>query len=113
MHELSIVTGIIDIALREAEKAHADMIEAIELDIGCLTTIEMTAFDFAWRQAIKGTLLEGCTRIVNRIEGRARCLDCDTVFGLQQVYDACTGCGSHWIAIEEGRQLSVRALTIS
>ena len=54
MHELSIVMSIIKLA---AEQADADMIEEIELDIGCLSGIDMDSFDFAWKQAIKQTVL--------------------------------------------------------
>lgn len=113
MHELSIVTGIIDIAVREAGKAGASVVEEVELDIGCLTTVEMSAFDMAWRQAIRGTILESSTTTINRIAGKARCLDCDAVFGLPQLYSPCPGCGSHWLSIQDGKQLKVRSLIVS
>lgn len=113
MHELSIVTGIIDIAVREAEKANASIVEELELDIGCLTTVEMMAFDLAWKQAVKGTILQTCIPTVNRIAGKARCLDCETVFRIEQLYDPCPGCGSHWLDIQDGKQLAVRSLIIS
>jgi len=113
MHELSIVTGIIDIAVREAEKAGATLVEEIELDIGCLTTVEMMAFDLAWKQAVKGTILESCVTTVNRIAGKARCLDCETLFELEQLYDPCPGCGGHLLDIQDGKQLRVRSLIVS
>ncbi len=73
----------------------------------------MTAFDLAWRQAIIGTMLKACVPTINRIAGKARCLDCDTIFALEQVYDPCPDCGSHWLDIQDGKQLSVRSLIVS
>ncbi len=40
MHELSIVMSILEIATHEAEKERAQMIDEIELDIGCLSSKE-------------------------------------------------------------------------
>lgn len=58
MHELSIVMSIIQIAEKESAKNNAAGVDEIELEIGDLSGIEMTAFDFAWAQAIRSTLLE-------------------------------------------------------
>ncbi|WP_343689313.1 hydrogenase maturation nickel metallochaperone HypA [Chitinophaga sp.] len=109
MHELSIVMGIIDVVTEYAKGAP---VKEVTLDIGCLTTIEMFAFDMAWKQAVKGTLLEKATLDINRIEGRAVCLECGKEFTIAEVYDACTGCGSHLIHIVNGKELKVRSLII-
>jgi hydrogenase nickel incorporation protein HypA/HybF len=113
MHELSIVMGIVDIALLEAEKADADIIEEIELDIGCLSTIEMNAFEFAWKQGVKQTILEGAVKKINRIKGKATCLGCEASFPLENLYDACPVCGEHLLHITAGKELRVKAVTVS
>jgi len=109
MHELSIVMGIIDVV---TEYAKGEPVKEVTLDIGCLTTIEMFAFDMAWKQAVKGTLLEKATLDIHRIEGKAVCLECGTGFAINEVYDACTGCNSHLIQIVQGKELKVRSLII-
>ena len=58
MHELSIVMSIVDIVNQQAEASNASIVEKIEMDIGCLTTVEMNAFEFAWQQAVRDTSLE-------------------------------------------------------
>jgi len=113
MHELSVVMGIIDIAAKEAAKAGAGAIEEIELEIGCLSGVEPAAFDFAWQQAVKHTLLENAKCTVSRPQGKALCLQCNTEFSIQQVYDACPACGQHWISVIQGKELRVRSLVIS
>jgi hydrogenase nickel incorporation protein HypA/HybF len=113
MHELSIVMGIVDIAENEVKKADAYVIEEIEIDIGCLSTIEMNAFEFAWQQAVKQTVLEKTIKKINRIPGKATCMDCDASFRLQNLYDACPVCGQHLLNIVEGKELRVRSLIVS
>ncbi|MBL0359442.1 MAG: hydrogenase maturation nickel metallochaperone HypA [Chitinophagaceae bacterium] len=113
MHELSIVLSIIDIAQQQAIKEDAAVIEEIEIDIGCLSTVEMNAFDFAWQQAVKETMLEKAERKINRINGKARCSGCEVFFPLKNLYDACPKCGEHLIDIVEGKELRVRSLIVS
>ncbi len=113
MHELSIVMSIIDIAQQQAKSADAKTIDEIEIDIGCLSTVQMEAFDFAWEQAVKETILDNAIKKINRIKGKARCLDCDASFPLENIYDACPKCGQHLIDIVEGKELRVKSLIVS
>ena len=112
MHELSIVMSIIGIAEKEAGKAGAQAIEEIELDIGTLSTVDMDAFDFAWQQGVKDTLLADTKTTINRIEGQARCMDCEIEFGVNEVYDPCPACGGHLLEIVRGKELRVKSLVV-
>ncbi|MGG9961358.1 hydrogenase maturation nickel metallochaperone HypA [Ferruginibacter sp. SUN106] len=113
MHELSIVLSIVGIAQQQAAAANARTIEEIEIDIGCLSTIEMNAFEFAWQQGVKQTILEQAAKKINRIKGKAICPDCDAVFAIENVYDACPVCSGHLINIIEGKELRVRSLVVA
>ena len=112
MHELSIVTSIVEIATQQAAQAKAEVIEEIELDIGELSGVEMNAFDFAWQQVIKDTPLQKAERVVNRIEGWGRCSDCGTGFAVHQLYDACPVCEGYFIDIQKGKELRVKSLVV-
>jgi len=113
MHELSIVMGIVDIAVKETAAADATTVDEIEIDIGCLSTVEMNAFEFAWQQGVKQTILENAEKKINRIEGKATCLDCNTQFRIENMYDACPACGKHLIEVTEGKELRVKSLVVS
>ncbi len=113
MHELSIISSIVQIAEAEVEKAGAQRVESIELDIGELAGIEFSALDFAWEVGVSQTVLEGAERHIHRIGGEARCNECETVFDMQALYDPCPSCGSYCSEILKGKELSVKALTIS
>jgi hydrogenase nickel incorporation protein HypA/HybF len=112
MHELSIVMSIVDIARQEADKANAAAIEEIEIDIGCLSTIEMNAFEFAWQQAVKETVLANTLKKINRIKGKAVCSGCDAKFIVENLYDECPACGENFIIITAGKELRVRSLVV-
>jgi len=112
MHELSIVMSIVDLATKEAAKHDASTIEEIELDIGCLSGVEMDSFEFAWKQGVKRTILESVLKKVNRIEGRARCSDCDTIFKMKHLYDSCPNCNSHLAEVINGKELKVKSLVL-
>jgi hydrogenase nickel incorporation protein HypA/HybF len=113
MHELSVVMSIIDIAEKEMVANKAATIEEIELDIGALSGIEMNAFDFAWSQAVKSTLLEHSGRVVNRIGGEGICMDCNAEFPIQQLYEPCPVCNRHFISIRKGKELRVKSLVLN
>lgn len=113
MHELSIVIGIVDIAREYAEREQATAVDEIEIDIGCLSTVEMQAFDAAWTQGVRNTVLEGAVKNINRIPGEASCSRCDHSFPIDNVYDACPACGEHFIMVTKGKELRVRSLTVS
>jgi hydrogenase nickel incorporation protein HypA/HybF len=113
MHELSIVMSIIKIAEQQAKAAEASVIDEIELDIGAMSGIEMGALDFAWNQAIKQTMLQHSVKKINSIPARAKCLDCDTEFAIEQYYDACPVCGEHLLHIIQGKELRVKSLLVS
>jgi len=111
MHELSIVMSIIDIARDEAKKANVLKFSEIELEIGMLSGIEMNAFDFAWNEAVKLTILDSAIRIVSRPVGKAVCLECDANFDMLTLYDQCPVCQSPFTDIKQGKELRVKSLT--
>ncbi len=113
MHELSIVMSIIQIAEKESAKNNAAGVDEIELEIGALSGIEMTAFDFAWQQAIHSTLLEKATRTINFIPGEGKCMDCHALFPMQQLYEPCPVCGDHFVSVLKGKELRVKSLVIN
>ncbi|MDH3321490.1 MAG: hydrogenase maturation nickel metallochaperone HypA [Flavobacteriaceae bacterium] len=113
MHELSIALGIVKIAEDETAKAKTDKVTLIELEIGTLAGIAFESLDFVWPSAVKGTVLENAEKKINIIEGKGKCIDCDTEFELKYIYDACPNCHSFIKNIIQGKELRVKALEIS
>lgn len=112
MHELSIVLNIIDIAEKEAARAGSAVINRIELDIGELSTIERTAFDFAWKQGIRRSMLDKADCVINYIPGKGKCRECGAVFRMDELYEPCPDCGSYFADITEGKELKIKSIVV-
>jgi len=112
MHELSIVMGII----KSTEKVMAERpgikVTAIGLEIGTMAGIEKDALDFAWRRAIRGTILSEAERRIEWIKAQAKCLECNTIFDIEHQFDACPVCGSYFKDIFTGKQLRIKYLEV-
>jgi len=113
MHELSVALGIVKIAENEISKAKANKVELIELEIGMLAGIEFDSLDFVWSSAVKDTVLENAIKKIIIITGKAKCVDCDTVFDIKNIYDECPNCSSFLKGILQGKELRVKALEVS
>lgn len=112
MHELSIAIGIVELAEKEAIKANSNSIETIELEIGDLSGVEIEALEFAWPVAVKGTMLENAKKIIDKVSGKAKCLECDNLFDIENLYDSCPKCRSHFKDIYRGKELRVKYITV-
>lgn len=113
MHELSIVLSIVDIAREQVQRAGAKQVDRIDLDIGVLSGVELSALDFAWQAGVPNTVLAGAERHVHRIPGRARCMDCGAEFDAEELYQPCPRCGQYLSEIMQGKELLVRSLVVS
>ena len=112
MHELSIAMGIVEIAEKEAEKANVSEVKAIDLEIGSLSGVEIEALNFAWPIAVADSVLENAEKRIKIIKARAKCLDCGFDFEIDNYFDACPECGSHFKDIYRGKEMRVKSLEV-
>ena len=74
MHELSVMTQIIDSILAEANKRHAKRIEAVDLEVGEYTMLGDEQLKFAYEILSKeNPLLEGSELTIKHLKGRIKC----------------------------------------
>lgn len=113
MHEISVVENIISIAAEMVQTHHATSVDAIELEIGELAGIDLSALEFAWDVSVLDTVLEHAERKINRMNGRALCLVCNNEFDIAQYFDVCPDCGSFRKEILGGNELKVKRITLT
>lgn len=113
MHELSVAMGIVRTAETETRKANATKVDKIELTIGTLSGVEPESLEFVWQIAVKDTVLAKAERCIEYVEAKANCLECETVFPVQKIYDACPKCNSYFKDIFQGKELKIKALHLS
>ena len=111
MHEFSIALNIVDISTEYAEKEGASGIREVEIEVGSLSGVVIDALEFALESAVKGTLLEGAELRIEKVEGRARCSECNHVYPAEELYSPCPLCNG-FPEILNGRELRVRSLTV-
>jgi hydrogenase nickel incorporation protein HypA/HybF len=112
MHELSIALGIVKIAEDETAKAKAEKVVKIELEVGVLSGIELDSLNFVWDSAVKSTVLETAEKVIDVVEGVGKCVDCDTEFEMENIYDCCPNCGSNFKSVLKGKELRVKTLEV-
>ncbi len=113
MHELSLAMNVVKIVENEARKANAQNVNTITLEIGECSGVDHSIFDFSWPFAIKGTLAENAQKIIQTIDGRAKCNHCDFEFGLHKLYDPCPVCESFDYDILQGKEFRVKSISIN
>ncbi len=112
MHELSIAMGIVKIAETETKKAAKTSVERIELEIGSMAGVELDSLEYVWETAVKNTVLEKAKLVIDFKKGKARCLECETVYPMKKMYDSCPECKSYFKDILQGKELRVKSLEV-
>jgi len=72
----------------------------------------MPSFEFAWKRAVPGTVLEGATAEINEVTARAKCTDCGMDFEISNLYDPCPGCGGYFRRIYQGDKMNVKYIEV-
>lgn len=112
MHELSIAQSIVEIAEDYAQKEQASKVKELELSIGTMAGIEFDSLEFALSVCTKGTCLEEAHIQIEKVQARARCLDCDSDFDVVHLFDGCPICKGYRTMLLCGKELKVKSLLI-
>lgn len=94
MHELSVTSNLLEIALRHAQGAQANRITQLNLVIGELSGIIGESVQFYWDIVSKGTIAEGAQLHIDHVSASLRCLKCGHVFPLNGRDFSCPVCGA-------------------
>ncbi len=112
MHELSIVESLLNLALQNAEKAHARKIVSIRLVVGDYTGVMEDAVNLYFGFLSKDTIAAGARIQYTHVTGQLRCRDCDLLFPLQHRNYVCPECEGKRVEIVGGRELYIENMEI-
>lgn len=76
MHELSMVSNIIDIAIHEAKKRNATSIIEVNLVVGKYSMLGLEQLCFCYDLLIKDTLLKNSKLDIEHEDGKIHCDNC-------------------------------------
>lgn len=110
MHEFSIVTNIIDIAIGSAEQNGFKTVSCVEIEVGKASGIEPAAMEFAWESARKNTMLENARLEIHFVPLCLQCRTCGIQYGPDEIFSPCPSCGDINARIMTGKELKVVAI---
>jgi hydrogenase nickel incorporation protein HypA/HybF len=110
MHEFSVVSNIIDIAIGSAEQNGVSNISCVEIEVGKASGIEPSAMEFAWESARTNTILKNARLVMHFIPLRMQCQSCGNQYEPDEMYNPCPGCGEINAMILSGKELRVVAI---
>lgn len=112
MHELGIMTGVMDAVNRSAEQAGALKVLKVTLSIGEMTEAIEDSLRFAFEVLTEGTNSEGAELVINMVKPKSRCLDCGNVYEHDRFHMACDACGSFATELIGGRELQIDSIEV-
>ncbi len=112
MHEYAVTQSIVDIAVKEAEKAGASRISEIRLVIGDLSSIIDESVSLYFDIISKGTAAEGARLVFKRIPARFACPACGLEYDKPERGFECPGCGSTGRLAGGGKEFYIESMEV-
>lgn len=114
MHELSIMSNILDIVLEHAHKNGAKRVKTINLKIGELSDVIPQWAQMYFDMLTKETIAEGSKLNIEKVPLALKCRDCshEHTYRDKDWKFTCTKCGSSDLEIISGRELMVTSIEI-
>jgi len=113
MHELSIVSSIVD-SVTESLKAYpgARVLE-VRLRVGALAAVVEDSLQFCWGIATDGSDLAGARLVVNTVPVTVHCAACGQNGALESLqHFHCANCGASATDVRSGRELEIESIEI-
>ncbi|MBN2078717.1 MAG: hydrogenase maturation nickel metallochaperone HypA [Spirochaetes bacterium] len=114
MHELSVMTSILEIVLEHAHRNGARKVSRVNLRIGRLSDIIPEWAQSYFDMLSKETIAEEAELAIERIPVKVRCRACGHEHTFPEKWEfTCVQCGSADIELLEGREFTVTSIEIS
>lgn len=112
MHELGIMTGVVDSVQTAAEEAGANRVLKVNLLVGEMTEAIADALYFAFDVLKEDTLLDGAQLDIISVAPRSLCLDCGAEFDHDRFHMTCPKCDSSFTKLIAGRELAIDSIEV-
>ena len=113
MHELSIVSSIVDTVTESLAAYPGAQVLEVRLRVGALASVVVESLEFCWGSAAEGTAMEGSKLVVNVLPVVMRCVPCGADVELEGVQSfRCPMCGEPCSDLRQGRELEIESFEI-
>ena len=112
MHELGIMTGVMEAVDSSAKHAGATSVLKVSLSVGEMTEAIEDALRFAFEALSEGTLCEGAELQITMVKPKSRCLECGAEFEHDRFHMLCSQCGGFATELIAGRELQIDSIEV-
>lgn len=112
MHEMGIISGVLDAVNTSAADAGANRVLSVNLRIGVMTEAIADALEFAFEALSEGTISEGAALAIEWVSPRSLCLECSSEFDHDRFHRQCPECGSYETTLLAGRELEIVSIEV-
>lgn len=112
MHELGIMTGVMEVVEKTAVEAGADKVLSITLSVGEMTEAIEDALMFAFEALSENTIADGAELKINMIKPKSVCLECGEEFEHDRFHMLCPKCGSAFSKLIAGREMQIDSIEV-
>lgn len=112
VHELGVVEGIREIALRHARSAGASRIVSVRVAIAESSTYLEEAMSMFWDELCEGTEAAGARIEILRTPGEWLCLACSKSFAGGREVLRCPECDSQWVKPVDAVECYVESIEV-
>lgn len=110
MHELKIAQDLSAIVLEAAEKESFSKVTKVKISFGQLIQIVPDIFEFAFREAVRGTVSQDAELSVEIVPVKMICNECRNDFEVKHNLFKCSFCGSTDLNILTGKELFIKSI---
>lgn len=113
MHEAGIAASIIDIVLDTAKTNNAKKVLSVTAKIGRLAAVDGESLHFAY-DALKESYPEiaESTLVIDTVPITGQCEECGKVDTYEEMFFACSACGSYKVKLLTGEELTVSEIEV-
>ena len=115
MHEMAIMTSVVDAVLQHAQDNGATQVRGVTLVVGELRDVVDELMESCFQHLARGTIAENAQLTMEKIPLRARCAECGLVFPVslrEPGAPSCPDCGSTDLGIFSGREFMLKSIDI-
>jgi hydrogenase nickel incorporation protein HypA/HybF len=113
MHELSIVSSIVESVIETLGAYPGAKVKEVRLRVGALASVVEDSLQFCYELATDGTALEGSKLVVKILPVVAHCDACDQEVEIESLQSfRCPRCGEPVSDLRQGKELEIESIEI-
>lgn len=113
MHEMSILSNVMDIVVNHAEKNGAHEVKSVTLVVGELRDVVDELMESCFQFLARDTIAENASLIIEKVPLRAQCENCKLIFpaSIRQPESLiCPDCGGTKLHIHSGKEFLIKSI---